>query len=201
MNVRRMNENDVEEVASAHLRAFKGYLNASIGSNYVRQFLRWFINSPIGISLVLESDGKLIGYVVGAKLGYNKELNKSLFKTGVISIVTHPGVLFHTHFIRNVRNRLKSLFSKSTKSEGTYVEPAGSGVSLVGIAIDPNSAKKGGGSLLINAFEKESIEAGYNYMRLSVYEVNESALNLYKRNGWQLLSNESPVLYYYKKIG
>jgi ribosomal protein S18 acetylase RimI-like enzyme len=195
-----MTENDVEEVAGAHLRAFKGYLNASIGRKYVRQFLRWFINSPIGISLVLESEGKLIGYVVGAKLGYNKELNKSLFKTGIISIVTHPGVLFHTHFIRNVRNRLKSLFSKSTKSEGIYVEPAGSGVSLVGIAIDPLSSKKGGGSLLINAFEKESIEAGYNYMRLSVYEVNESALNLYKKNGWQLLSNESPVLYYYKMI-
>lgn len=195
-----MTESDVEEVSGAHLRAFKGYLNASIGRKYVRQFLRWFINSPIGISLILESEGKLIGYVVGAKLGYNKELNKSLFKTGIISIVTHPGVLFHTHFIRNVRNRLKSLFSKSTKSEGTYIEPAGSGVSLVGIAIDPLSSKKGGGSLLINAFEKESIEAGYNYMRLSVYEVNESALKLYKRIGWQLLSNESPVLYYYKKL-
>jgi ribosomal protein S18 acetylase RimI-like enzyme len=151
--------------------------------------------------LVLESVGKLIGYVVGARLGYNKELNKALFKTGIVSILTHPGVLFHAHFKRNVRNRLKSLLSRDTKSEGKYVEPSGSGVSLVGIAIDPHSAKKGGGSLLINAFEKESIEAGYNYMRLSVYEVNESALNLYKRNGWQLLSNESPVLYYYKNIG
>jgi ribosomal protein S18 acetylase RimI-like enzyme len=196
-----MTDNDVEEVAGAHLRAFKGYLNASIGRNYVRQFLRWFINSPIGISLVLESDGKLIGYVVGAKLGYNKKLNKSLFKTGIISIVTHPGVLFHTHFIRNVWNRLKSIFNRGTKSEGTYIEPAGSGVSLVGIAIDPQSSKKGGGSLLISAFEKESIKVGYNYMRLSVYDINESALKLYKRNGWQLLSNESPVLYYYKMIG
>jgi ribosomal protein S18 acetylase RimI-like enzyme len=201
MNVRRMTHNDVNEVTDAHLRAFKGYLNASIGRSYVCEFLRWFINSPIGISLVLESEGKLIGYVVGAKLGYNKELNKALLKTGIISIVAHPGVLFHRHFIGNVRNRLKSLFSKGTKFESANIEPAGSGVSLVGIAIDPQCSKKGGGSLLIKAFEKESIQARYNYMKLSVYEINQSALNLYTRNGWQLLSNESPVLYYYKVIG
>ena len=73
-----MNESDVNDLAITHLRAFKGYLNASIGKDYVCNFLKWFINSPIGISLVLETEGKLIGYVVGAKLGYNKELNKSL---------------------------------------------------------------------------------------------------------------------------
>jgi ribosomal protein S18 acetylase RimI-like enzyme len=195
-----MDENDIEEVVTVHLRAFKGYLNASIGKNYVRKFLKWFIKSSIGVSLILENDGKVVGYVVGAQLGYNKELNKSLFKTGIISIATHPGVLFHTHFLRNVRNRLKSLLNRSTKSEGKYIEPLGSGISLVGIAIDPLCSQKGGGGLLINAFEKQAIAKGYNYMKLSVYEMNVAALNLYKKNGWQLLSNESPVLYYYKTI-
>lgn len=200
MEVRPMTEQDIDAAASVHLRAFKGYMNASLGRNYVRKFLNWFRTSPIGIALVVADAGKPIGYVVGARLGYDADLNKALLKTGIKAILSHPNILFHSHFLGTIASRLKLLLNKKKASVKVNKEPTGIGVSLVGIAVDPANSKKGGGSMLMQSFEQKARELGYNYMRLSVYEENKTARQLYSKSGWQPLEIESPVIYYYKEI-
>lgn len=200
MQVRPMTEQDIEATVSVHLRAFKGYMNASLGRNYVRQFLNWFRTSSISTSLVVTDGEQIIGYVVGARLGYDAALNKALLKTGIWAILTHPAILLHSHFTGTIKSRLQLLFREKKVPVKVNKEPIGTGISLVGIAVDPLNAKKGAGSMLMKAFEEQAIASGYNYMRLSVYEVNETAKRLYSKSGWQLLEIDTPVLYYYKEI-
>jgi ribosomal protein S18 acetylase RimI-like enzyme len=200
MQVRPMLKQDIEATVLVHLRSFKGYMNASLGKNYLRRFLNWFRISNIGTALVLTDGKRVVGYVVGATLGYDAELNKVLIKTGIWAILTHPNILFHTHFTETIKSRLKLLLGKKKVSIKVNKEPTGTGISLVGIAVDPQHVKKGGGTLLMQVFEHQAKQAGYSYMRLSVYIVNEKAKQLYTKNGWKLLEIDGPISYYYKEI-
>ncbi|MFN5663558.1 MAG: GNAT family N-acetyltransferase [Bacteroidota bacterium] len=199
-NIRLMNKNDIERLLSIHLQAFKGYMNASLGNDYVRAFLGWFQDSPCGLALVAEENNQTIGYVVGAQLGYGKELNNFLLKIGIWSILTNPRIFFHPQFIGTIINRLKLLLQKSENETKNYAKLSGKGISLVGIGVDPLFTGKGAGVSLLKAFEEKAKLLGYTFMRLSVYRKNERARNLYSKNGWKVLETDGPVLYYYKEI-
>jgi ribosomal protein S18 acetylase RimI-like enzyme len=197
---RLMKVQDIEASTQVHLRAFKGYMNASLGENYSRSFLNWFITNDIATSWVVAEGNEVLGYIVGASIGYDSVLNKALLKTGILSILSHPTILFHTHFVETIKSRLRLLLSPQKVITEVSNEPAGMGISLVGIAVDPRNTKKGVGTILMQTFEQHAKQAGYNYMRLSVYEVNNQARKLYSKSGWKLLKTEGPVLYYYKEI-
>lgn len=200
MEVRPMTEQDIESTVRVHLRAFKGYMNASLGENYVRRFLNWFRTSDMATAWVVTDSNHVVGYVVGATLGYDAALNKALLKTGICAILSHPIILFHSHFIETIKNRLKLLFRNKILSTNISEEPTGTGISLVGIAVDPLHLNKGCGTLLMQVFEQQARQSGYGYMRLSMYNVNEKAKQLYTKNGWKLLSMDGPTSYYYKVI-
>ncbi len=200
MEVRPMTEQDIESTVLVHLRAFKGYMNASLGKNYLRRFLNWFRISNMATAWVVAEGNRVVGYVVGATLGYDAILNKVLLKTGIWAILTHPKILFHAHFIETIKNRLKLLLSQKKLSTKVNKEPTGTGISLVGIAVDPLHLNKGGGTLLMQIFEQQAKQSGYSYMRLSVYNVNEKAKQLYTKNEWKLLEIDGATSYYYKEI-
>lgn len=200
MEIRPMTFYDIDEVVQIHLRAFKGYMNASLGKNYVCKFLNWFITSKISTAFVVTDENKVIGYVVGATIGYDAELNRELLKTGIYSIITHPKIFFHRHFIETIKVRLKMMINEKKLLIKVNNEPSGKGISLVGIAVDPLFSRKGCGTLLMQSFENSAKNLGYKYMRLSVYDVNEKARILYSKNGWKVLKIDGAIIYYYKEI-
>ncbi len=195
--VRPMELKDIDQAVNVHMKAFNGYMNASLGRNYVKHFLMWFINSPLATAWVAEDSNKIIGYLVGAKLGYDSELNRSLLLVGVKAILTHPFILFHPHFLRTVKMRLKLLFNKPIKTKEIFKEPDGVGISLVGIASYSDKSIKGVGKGLMTAFQNFAQSNGYAFTRLSVYEENTRARSLYEKTGWQCLNRNQNVLYYY----
>ena len=200
LSISPMTEANLKALAQVHINAFKGYMNASLGSKYVIKFLRWFVNDPRAIALVGLQEGKEVGYVVGATIGYDADSNRELLVTGISSILTHPLVLVHPQFLKTIRLRLQLLLQRGNKPTPIFKEPEGKGISLVGIAVDPSYGGRGYGAKFLEMFEEHSRTSGYDYMRLSVYEENDRARKLYSSSGWECLNNSGNTLYYYKFI-
>ena len=193
------NESDVVALAPIHLTAFKGYMNASMGINYVKGFLNWFIHYPETITLKASFDNQLCGYVVGAPIGYDKYINKDLFQTAMVGILTHPLVLLHENFTRAAKAKLLMIMGKKPVKK-VIENPPGKGISLVGICVAPSFNGKGVGKAIMSQFEESARALGMQYMRLSVYRTNTTARNLYEKAGWILLHGQEDIVLYYYKI-
>ena len=103
---------DFDALVPLHLTAFKGYMNASLGRKYVRHFFAWFLGSPQTITLKAEIYGRICGYVVGAPVGYDRELNRDLFYIGLKGILSHPSVLLHQNFTKAAKTKLILLLGR-----------------------------------------------------------------------------------------
>jgi len=190
---------DIKQITKLHKAAFKGYMNASLGNRYVREFLNWFLNYPGTITLKAVVDGKISGYVVGAPIGYDKEMNRQLFSTALMGIVTHPHILLHESFSNAAVAKLKMLLGKKPVKR-IVRSPEGKGISLVGIAVDPSFSGKGIGKAIMKAFEEKARAMHMDYMRLSVYKDNMLARAVYEKSGWEILEPQGKILYYYKML-
>lgn len=174
-------------------------MNANLGNRYIDRFLMWFLKYPGTVTLKAVVDGNVCGYVVGAPIGYDKEMNRSLFSTVLLGVLTHPHVLLHDGFIKTALAKFKMLLGKRPIKK-VIQNPSGRGISLVGIAVDPAYAGMGVGKAIMNAFEKKAAAGEINYMRLSVYQDNNRARKVYEQTGWKVLDTSDKVVYYYKVI-
>lgn len=163
----------------------------------------WFYNNPDTINHVIENEkGEVLGYVVGAQWGYQKELNKYLLKPGLWALITHPWVVFNKRILETIWLRYKTLTGKNKHIGDTALKYTMPMVSLVGIAVATKARGLNVGNQLIQRFEQSARELNIATMRLSVYRSNYRARAFYKKNGW--LEEPSPkknrVMGYYKVI-
>ena len=185
VTIESMSEQIVAEVAKLHFNAFSGYMNTQLGNSYVTEFLRWFQKAERAIALVaIDVNGKLIGYVVGAPLGYYRSISRDLIWVTALSIIIRPWLLLSRRLRRACIERLRSLlgYSLVEQTETNLPRPT---MSLVAIGISPAGRGKGVGLLLMRAFEERARALNMRSMKLSVYPDNLSARHLYERCGWQ----------------
>ena len=182
-----------------HFDAFRGSSNTRIGRGYVRAFLNWFQSRESAIAFVSGIDDSLTGYVVGAALGYERDINRYLFPIAVQGFIMHPWALADARILRNVLARMKSM--TGSRAEGatrvpTLPQPV---MSLVGIGVRAVSKGDGSASRLIESFEEESWSRNFAAVRLSVHAVNERAIHFYERSGWSSFRvPDKDYLYCYK---
>ncbi len=145
--------------------------------------------------------GRIIGYTVEAPIGYRKKMNKDLLKTRILGILTHFLIFLNNRFFKTLLARLKLLFqANNINGTSNKYELIGKGSSLVGIGVDPKYSRFGIGQNLMSIFERKATQLGMEYMRLSVYDNNFTAIRLYEKSGWLRLTNDGRTLYYYKYI-
>ena len=184
MTVVPMTAEMVPEVTKIHFNAFAGYMNTHIGTAYVRAFMSWFLRAERAIALVAtDSDSKVIGYVVGAPLGYNGPMNRDLFWVAARGIIVRPWLLFSPQFVSTVMARIGFILGRSPMRYGEPELP-GPTMSLVGIGVSSLARGKKAGLRLMQAFEARARELQMHSLRLSVYEGNTVARRLYESCGW-----------------
>lgn len=195
----------IDNAVELHKVAFAGNLNTQIGNAYTRAFIRWFQEAEEGIALcALDDRGDVVGYVVGAPIGYTASLTSKTLLPAVLGISMRPWLFMNSNFRRIVSGLLCRLlpFSRDTQmsEEPILTEPV---YSLVGVAVSPLVRGQGIGQKLVDAFERQVADRGGRSCRLSVYPQNFAARKLYERAGWQLhqlTHNPIKPLYYYKII-
>jgi ribosomal protein S18 acetylase RimI-like enzyme len=193
----------IPETAKLHATAFSGYMNTQIGNTYVRAFLNWFRQAKNTIALVaIDENAKIIGYVVGAPLGYNRSINRDLLWVAAVGIIVRPWSLFRAHFRNNLITRLRLILkcAPAPRAEPVLPKPT---MSLVSIGVSPSDRGKKVGRRLVQAFETRAGELQMQSLRLSVYPDNTAARQLYENCGWQLysgLAGKKEALYYFRVL-
>lgn len=193
-----MNPAHLNDVTSLHLWAFRDHLNVLLGRKYNFRFLQWFVEHRNTIRLIGLLDEKPEGYVVGAEWGYQNEMNRDLLWSMTSALITHPWIIFNRKILKNGWLRFRSILGFNRSLEAIQHKYEGRIVSLVGIGV---SRKAQGSQLageLMYAFLHEAKSRGFDFARLSVYEVNSRAIRFYEKNGWVAENNKnSDVVGYY----
>jgi ribosomal protein S18 acetylase RimI-like enzyme len=193
--VRPIQLDDLSQFVPLHQSAFAGSMGVELGTQYVTEFLKWFITYREAISLVCEVDGRLAGYTFGAPQGYNTHMNRDLLKVIAWAALTHPHLYLRPGFLAQIPERLSSLLGRS-RQPSVPTDPTIRTFRMVGLGVSPDFRRRGIGQKLMTSFEERVWELGYEEIGLSVYETNTSAQALYKGCGWQPVSTHNTVVTY-----
>jgi len=184
-----MSPADLPEVLAVHGEAFADAMNVRMGPAYLRVFFRWFLRAPRAVALVARVDGRVAGYVVGDRVGYQRALNLRLIPRALPALLLRPGLLLRPDIQAVIRARARlalGLAPASPPSAWPVAPPLPEPViSLVGIGVAGAARGRGVGAALMTAFEARARALGYRSARLSVYDDNERAHALYARAGWR----------------
>ena len=197
-----MSEEMVPQVSLLHLEAFAGYMNTRLGIAYLTAFISWFCNAEQRIALVAtDRNGKLMGYAIGAPLGYEKFMNRDLFMVAASGMIRKPWLFLNPQIRRRVMARLRVILGFSLPGpQPKLPEPT---MSLVAIGVSPVVRGKKVGHRLLQAFEARAYQLQMKSLRLSVYADNVIAQRLYKSCGWQLFTpsmGEKDVIFYFRVL-
>jgi ribosomal protein S18 acetylase RimI-like enzyme len=186
----------VHAVAQLHMLAFKGSMNTRLGRAYVEAFVSWFQAQPDAVALAaLDNDGSVLGYVVGAPVGYAKSMNRDLCWVAVRGMVSKPALLLDSRLWVTVAARVRALASAAVPVTPGLPPPT---VSLVSIAVSPAASGRHVGRALMRAFEDRARAMRMASGQLSVYPENQIARRLYEACGWRILGAASATgtIYY-----
>jgi ribosomal protein S18 acetylase RimI-like enzyme len=185
VTVRPMTVSLVPAVCSLHLLAAANTPSARLGHRYVVAFMSWFVTAGNTIALVAETEpGHVVGYAIGAPVGYAAALTLHLAWVGATAMIARPWMLFDHRIWATVKARIGFVFSRSAMNTTGLPGPS---MSLVGIAVAPSAEGKGVGFALMKAFEERARTLRMASLRLSVYPENSGARRLYERCGWRPL--------------
>ena len=196
-------EADLENLIQIHLDSFQGYLNTSLGVNYVRSMLKWFIKLDSALLLVCYNSEQIIGYAMGAPDGYSVNLQKALLTKMIWGILTHPKSFAHPNFFGQFKIRIQNMFKmKSQFTDKIQLEKQifnkSDTYTLVGLAISPEFRGNIIIFQLLKEFEKHVWAKKFKAFRLTVYKFNNSVIQLYKYLKWELYFQDKDTLRFIK---
>ena len=205
MNVVPLVDHIFPDTVFVHCEAFKGYMNARLGKNYVYAFLKWFAHheQTLAFAAVSVKNGscQVKGYVVGAPIGYDRVMNHDLFWPASFGLLTHPWLFFNSNIRQTLVTRLR-LLSGALPQPAKQPDLPGPTVSLVSIGVRSDARGQGVGRELMHTFEAAACQLQNSSMRLSVYPDNVSARRLYEQCGWEPVGSavQPGQAMYYAKI-
>jgi ribosomal protein S18 acetylase RimI-like enzyme len=177
----------IPDVAKIHFDAFAGYMNTRIGSTYIRAFLKWFLHADRAIALAaIDGDGKVVGYVVGAPLGYERAMSRDLLGVVIRGMIARPWLFLEGQFRGTIVERLKLILGRQVFRQADDNLPERT-MSLVGIGVSSSVRGKRVGLHLLDAFEAISRGMQMRALHLSVRSDNTVARRLYEKCGWRPL--------------
>jgi ribosomal protein S18 acetylase RimI-like enzyme len=170
-----------------------------MGDAYARVFVDWFRQPEHGgIALVaIDRHSDVVGYVIGAPLGYPRALSRDLVWISARAVVMRPWLFFRSEFRNGVLDRVRLLLGRSLPHRAEPGLPAPT-MSLVAIGVAPAARGKKIGLRLVQAFETKARELQMRSLRLSMRSDNFVARRLYERCGWRPFSDCGEMTYYFR---
>lgn len=204
IQVRKMQSEDLEEVAKVHIQAFPNQFASRMGKKYVSQMYRYYIDFPTGIALVAihSKNGDLCGIRAGAGkyllTDFRKKVALSFLPELLLKSLT-DFLIFRT-LANSILQKIKSIFGQRLKGIESGIKKEGTVFISQIIAVE----EKYRGDLetalaLINESERIAQEMGYQKIRGQVYLNNPRALafdraigfkELFRENGYCIIEKE-----------
>jgi ribosomal protein S18 acetylase RimI-like enzyme len=179
INVRAIQQQDLDNVVEVHLKAFQGFFLSFLGFAFLKEFYAGILRDLTGIHYLAEIDGKIQGLVTGTTQPagfYSRLLAQRWWAFGLAAL---PHVVKNPHIVpRLLRAFQKSAENASLKDTAT----------LMSIAVLPEAQGGGMGKALVEAFLAEAHRRGCAYVNLTTDAVNNEAVNaFYRRQGFRLV--------------
>lgn len=175
----------VQEVSEIHLEAFRGYLNARLGTGYACAFIQWFAQQEGAVALAaFDRNRRVIGYAIGAPASITQKLRHDLFGITVCSIMLRPWLILDKRLWKVGYARLVKKNDAGDDSHGPDLpEPT---MSLFGIGVKPSHRRRGIGQQLLRVFEERAKTLRNRSLLLWVYADKVTTRHLYEKCGWRL---------------
>jgi ribosomal protein S18 acetylase RimI-like enzyme len=193
----RMTEEAVGAAAAVHLRTLPESRSALMGPGYVRSFIDWFRHpghGGIALAGVAET-GELVAYVVGAPLGYPRQLSRDLRWPSLAAVAIRPWLFLKREFSSGLVGRLR-LTVTGRLQEHIDLGLPGPTMSLVAMGVLPAFRRTGIGRRLLQEFERCAVEMKMRSMHLSTGSDNTAARQFYESHGWRPLSKSADKVHY-----
>ena len=188
----------VPRAAQVHLQTLAATRTAMMGETYVRAFMDWFRLAEGGVALAAVDDsGNVLGYVIGAPLGYAKGLNRDLWWIAAHAVIKRPCLFFRPQFRNGFVDRLSLLLGNSQVPTAHPDLPFPT-MSIVAIGVSKAAQGRKIGMRLMRTFETRAQELNMRSLRLSTRSDNVAACRLYERCGWQAEPASDGQTYYSK---
>jgi ribosomal protein S18 acetylase RimI-like enzyme len=172
----------VGQAVDIHLRAFRGFFLAFLGSKFLKEFYNSFLYDSTGLGLVAESTktGEVLGVVVGPLVpeGYFKRLLKRrwwAFCLASISVVLKRPTV--------VKRLFRALFYRG------QAPPGPQRALLSSVAVSTTAQGQGIGQALVKRWVEEVRKHGYYgcYLTTDAHD-NEKINKFYQKLGWRIES-------------
>jgi ribosomal protein S18 acetylase RimI-like enzyme len=184
---------DLPQVARVHRIAFPGSLLTLLGKEVAERYYLWqLVDGPHEVTAVGVFDvDRLVGFLIGGtfrgSLSGFVHANRSFL---VRRVAARPWLAMSPEVQRRLRSawpwagQRRSPVGAATRTAAHF--------GILAIAVEPQAQGTGVGRTLLEAAEREAVDAGFTAMSLTVRNSNLRAMAFYERMGWQKqpLANE-----------
>ena len=186
LQVADLTSTDLLAALDVHNAAFAGSIGVALGPRYGRALFTWFLENSEATKLVCRESAEVLGYALGAPLCHGSRLSRAMLAPALTSLVSHPSLVFHPHFVAAMPKRLRQIarglsFGPAESSEVALRQ----GYGLWAIGVSTRRQRAGIGGLLLSAFEDRAWQLGYDSIVLTVRAHNAPAIHLYESRGWK----------------
>ena len=186
-----------DQAAALHTKCFPNGFFSIIGEELIRAFFVFLREDPLGIFIVAEFEGKIVGYVAGS-IDRDRTMKSFLLKNFLL--------IFRIVLIRVPRNldliklglkRFQSIFiipekRKSNINKWSVVNIPKA--SLMWIAVNPRCRGKGFGSRLSILFREALLEKGCEKFKVGMKASNTAAYKTYLKIDGKVAYDDGKVI-------
>lgn len=203
----------LDSLVRIHRETFKDHFNSRLGNHYTKEYLKW-LNTPneyesFLISAFDEDEKKVIGYICGAKLGFQTKMNRDLLIPTLVSFIKKPWLIFDKRFFLFLAPKFRTLLGKEEYKEiNNYESQLKQPIySVISFGID--SSFRGGMNLgffiledLYKKFFEELKKKNAGTVRATIRKNNENIIKYYSAKKWSRspIEGDSQTIFFYKEV-
>ena len=203
--IRSVQIDDVEQVASVHAQIFPDYFLTRLGKPFLNRFYKHIVTYPC-TALAAFVQGECVGIVAGAPQSesfYNEFYRKNFFPLVLITLkrlALDPIVRKEIYLrIGRIRAALKAVTKKYNKSTVQVSQKAlkknspqqGVAEDLLSIGVLSDYQGQGIAEELVRQFCKALALRGVTSVMLTVQRKNSRAIHFYEKTGWQFAGSDN----------
>ncbi len=203
----------IKPLVRIHRKTFSDHFNSRLGNFYTKEYLKWLYKKNDFDSFIIcaydEESGEVIGYICGAKLGFQTQMNRDLLFPTIISFLTKPWLIFDKRFYLFLAPKFRTLIGKEEYSsikeyESKLKQPIYSVISF-GIDESYKSGMNLGFFILEDLYKKffeELKKRNVGTVRATIRKNNENIIKYYSMKKWTLspIEGDSQTIFFYKEI-
>ena len=105
-----LNEENIDGVVDVLLEEQRYFDSWNLGKLWIKKYFLWFAQNPKCVNIVASQGDLVVGYVLGAPLGYEKELNGAIMLDSLRAFILRPWIIFNKKLINRIRSVVLQIF-------------------------------------------------------------------------------------------